>query len=167
MVVAVALFLSGRVHTGAGEVSEWHENLDGAFRIRPPPGWTRRTTDRDGSQIAPAVQPDNGFVSLIISSRLAGDPDPMRHLADVVARPPAGPIRELRWLRQERITLATGLPAAMGEFSQVYRGARVHGWMVLQVHEARLLRAVAVVPEDGHEAYLHEVAAALRSLEPM
>ncbi len=152
---------------GTSSAPEWHVNVNGGFKIRPPPEWTRRTDDRDGTQIAPAVQPTTGFATLIVSVRLASDPDPMAYLTQAAARPPAGPVRELKWLSLDKIVMGDGREGALGEFAQVYRGAPVHGWMAIAVRDGRLVQAVATVPADRAAAWGPTLIASLRSLQAL
>ena len=153
--------------TSTSTEPQWHVNVNGGFKILPPAGWNRRTDDRDGSQIAPAQQPSSGFATLIVSMRLVNDQDALAHLTQAAARAPAGPVRELKWLRQERITMNDGREGALGEFSQIYRGAPVHGWMVIAVREARLVQAVATVPESWAAEWGPALTASLKSLEAL
>lgn len=146
---------------------QWHVNVNAGFKILPPAGWTRRTDDPDGSQIAPPQQPTVGFATLIVSLRLVTDPDAMGHLGQAAARAPAGPVRNLKWLSQERVAMADGREGALGEFSQIYRGAPVHGWMVIAVRDARLVQAVATVPEDRAGPWGPELIRALKSLQAL
>jgi hypothetical protein len=170
---AVFLLLTGFVWLGSGSlaprrpVPAVHRNFDAGFAIRPPRGWTQRTDDVDGTQIAPQQQPVEGFRTLVVSTRLASHPDPKRHLAEMAARPAAGPIRDLKWIRQEPARLSDGTPAALGEFSETYRGAKVHGWVVFTVVQARLLQAVLVLPEAEADAREPEMIEALRTLEAL
>lgn len=152
---------------GRPSAPEWHVNVNGGFKIRPPPEWTRRTDDRDGTQIAPPKQPSSGFATLIVSVRLAADPDPMAHLSQAAARAPGGPVRELRWLRLDKVVMGDGREGALGEFSQIFRGDPVHGWMVIAVRDGRLLQAVATVPADRASAWGPTLVPALRSLEAL
>jgi hypothetical protein len=144
-----------------------HVNFVAGFSIEPPPGWTDRVDDRDGSFIRPTGPDADPRSSLTITARLARDSDPMLELADIQARPLSGPIRHLRWLEVQRVTLDSGLPAVLAEFTQVYRGVPMHGWAVLAVNEARLLHAVGVVPEDRLESEQLQLVAALHTLSPL
>ena len=150
-----------------GPAPEWHTNAVGAFRVRPPAGWDRRTDDRDGSQIAPMTQPATGFAMLVVSARFAVDPDALRHIADAVARPPAGPIRALTWQVPVRVTMEDGAQGAIVEFAQTYRGAEVRGLMLVTVRNARLLQAVATVPADRFTPIAAELRRSLLSLRPL
>jgi hypothetical protein len=167
LAAALWIFALKQAADGHHEVPTWHVNTDGGFRIRPPAGWVKRTDDRDGTQIAPAVQPKGGFATLIVSTRLARDASPMPYLTDVVARPPAGPIRDLVWLRQDKVTLDDGGPGALGEFTQVYRGMPVHGWMMFSVRDGKLLQVVATVPADRADTVKDAMVQALRSVQPL
>ena len=149
------------------QAPEWHINTDAGFKILPPAGWTRRTDDRDGTQIAPPKQPKVGFATLIVSMRLVTDQDAVAHLTEAAARAPAGPVRNLRWHRQEKVTMGDGREGALGEFSQIYRGAPVHGWMVIAVRDSRLVQAVATVPEDRAAAWGPALIHSLKSLEAL
>jgi len=149
------------------EAPAWHVNGEAGFKIQPPPGWTNRVDDRDGSQIAPPEQPKDGFATLIVSARLSRDENPMAYLTDVVARPPAGPIRELEWLREEKVAMADGAPGALGEFTEIYRGMPVHGWMVFSVREGKVIQAVATVPADRAAVMEPVLLAALKSVRPL
>jgi hypothetical protein len=157
----------GPTHSGAPPAPEWHVNVNGGFKILPPPEWTSRTDDRDGTQIAPPVQPTFGFATMIVSVRLASDPDPMAHLTQAAARAPAGPVRDLKWTKLEKVTMGDGHEGVLGEFTQVYRGAPVHGWMVIAVRDARLLQAVATVPAERAAAWGPTLVTSLQSLEAL
>ena len=149
------------------DVPAWHENTEAGFRIEPPAGWTSRTDDADGSQIAPPAQPDDGFAMLIVTTRLAHGENPMGYLLDVANRPAVGPIRELEWLRKERGELKDGGPGSLGEFTEIYRGQPVHGWMVFAVREGRVLQAVGTVPEAYAEGIEGTMIQSLLSLHPL
>lgn len=146
---------------------EWHVNAEAGFRIRPPTGWDNRTDDRDGSVLAPSTQPVDGFATLIVSTRLAIDEDPMSYLRDVVVRPPSGPIRELKWLREEKTTMSDGSPAALGEFTQIYRGMPVHGWMLFTVRDGKLLQAVGTVPHSAASRAESTILRAVKSVQTL
>jgi len=143
-----------------------HVNSLAGFSIAPPPGWTDRIDDRDGSFIRPGDDGDRR-ASLTVSARLARDPDPRLALADIQARRVSGPIRDLRWLGEQEVMLDSGLPGVLAEFTQVYRGVPMHGWAVLAIHEARLLHAVGVVPEEQLAAEQMHLLASLHSLSPL
>ncbi len=172
LLLAASLWILALGGFGLGEdrgpsEPEWHVNVNGGFKILPPAEWTSRTDDRDGTQIAPPVQPTVGFATMIVSVRLASDPDSMAHLTQAAARAPAGPVRDLKWTKLEKVTMGDGHEGALGEFTQVYRGAPVHGWMVIAVRDARLLQAVATVPADRASAWGPTLVTSLRSLEAL
>ncbi|MCO4769269.1 MAG: hypothetical protein KDA24_04510 [Deltaproteobacteria bacterium] len=167
LAAAVWIFAISEANQSKRQVPEWHTNTTAGFSIRPPPGWSSRSDDRDGSQIAPPAQPTDGFATLIVSTRLARDENPMSYLTDVVARPPAGPIRELEWIREEKIAMEDGGPGALGEFTEIYRGMPVHGWMVFAVREGKVLQAVAQVPRAHGGAAEEAILASLRSVRPL
>ena len=148
-------------------VPEWHVNTEAGFRIRPPAGWVNRVDDRDGTQIAPAKQPSNGFATLVVSTRLARDESPMPYLTDVVARPPAGPIRDLKWLREQKITMSDGGDGVLGEFTETYRGLPVHGWVVFSIRQGKVLQAVVQVPADRSKTVEQAMLQALKSIRPL
>lgn len=143
-----------------------HVNSLAGFSIEPPPEWTDRQDDGDGTHIRPGAGGDQR-ASLTVSTRLAYDPDPRLALADIQTRRVSGPIRELRWLDEQEIQLDSGLPGILAEFTQIYRGVPMHGWTVLAVHEARLLHAVGVLPEERVEDQQLQLVAALHSLSPL
>lgn len=163
-VLAFAAVLVWAWRSQPPDVPAEHVNGEAGFGIRPPPGWSLRLDDADGSRIRPPSQPEGGAARLIVSSRLARDPSPLGVLHEIAARPATGPIRELRWIRQERITLDGGADAALGEFLQVEHGVALHSWMVVTVRDSQMLQAVIVVPERAKEAWEGAMLASLRSL---
>ena len=164
---ALWVFALSEANKSTRDVPEWHVNTEAGFRIRPPAGWVNRADDREGTQIAPAKQPSSGFATLIVSTRLARDESPMPYLTDVVARPPAGPIRDLKWLRQEKISMADGGEGALGEFPEIYRGLPVHGWMVFSIRQGKLLQAVVQVPADRADRVEDAMIQSLKSVRPL
>jgi len=167
LAAALWIFALSQASKAHPDVPEWHINPNAGFRVRPPAGWVKRSDDRDGTQIAPAVQPADGFATLIISTRLARDESPMPYLTDVVARPPAGPIRDLEWLKEEKITMSDGGAGALGEFTEIYRGMPVHGWMVFTVRDGKVFQAVATVPADRAIDVQAAMLQSLRSVQPL
>ncbi len=145
-------------------VPEEHINGEAGFGITPPPGWTRRQDDADGSRILPGQELDQGVAWLVVSARMAKDPSPLGLLHEIAARPAAGPIRDLKWLGQERATLANGADAAIGEFVQTEHGQAMHGWMVVTVQHPQMLQAVVVVPERAAKPWRGAMLEALLSL---
>jgi hypothetical protein len=143
-----------------------HVNSLAGFSIEPPPGWTDRQNDRDGTFIRPGPDGDRR-ASLTVSTRLALDPDPRLALVDIQTRRVSGPIRDLRWLGNQQVQLDSGLTGILAEFTQTYRGVPMHGWAVLAVHEARLLHAVGVVPEERVQDQQLQLVSALHTLSPL
>ena len=161
-----------------------HVNAAAGFSIQPPEGWTDRLDDRDGSFIRPAGPGADRRSSITVSARLDAAEAALERarfeaaaearrtyarlaLADMQARPVTGPIRDLVWLETQRVTLDSGLPAVLAEFTQVYRGVPVHGWTIITVDGARLYQAVGVVPETRIQADQLQLVAALHSLSPL
>ena len=144
-----------------------HKNADRGYQIQPPNGWSRAVIDQDGSQIAPARQPSSGFASIIVSTRVAKGEDPLPFLEDVRRRRASGPVKELRWGPVSRITLLRGAPAVIAEFSEIYGGSPVRGWMVVTVSGPRLIQAVGTLPVDARPKLQQAVRDSLRSLEPL
>jgi len=162
---AIALYVFAML-SRPGPVPLEHVNSLAGFSIAPPPGWTDRVDDRDGSFIRPGKDGDRR-ASLTVSTRLARDPDPRLALADIKARRVTGPIRDLQWLGEQQVTLDSGLPGVLAEFTQVYRGVPMHGWAVLAIHDARLLHAVGVVPEARLADEQMHLVSALHTLSPL
>jgi len=165
-VATVALYIYA-VATRPGPPPTAHVNSVAGFSIEPPTGWTDRVDDRDGSFIRPEGEGADRRSSLTVSVRLARDPDPRLALVDMQARSPGGPIRDLKWIGDQRVVLDSGIPAVLAEFTQRYRGVPMHGWAMLAVHEARLFHAVGAVPEERVAESHLELVDSLHSLGPL
>lgn len=136
------------------------------YRIEAPPQWTRVQADNDGSILAPANQPEDGFFSIVVSTRFTRDADPMAIIDAASVRPDAGPVKDVRWTERQRTTIGASIPAALAEFEQTYLGVRVRGWMLVGIRDNRLYQAVGVVPASSALDVGMEVLNALRTLEP-
>ena len=168
VVVAVALFAARTVmDLIPQDIPPVHTNYELAFSIEPPLGWDDRQDDPDGTVIQPLVQGALGSRSLVINNRLANGADPVSALHEITARPPAGPVRDLEWLRVEHVQLDSGGDAALGEFAQRVQSTPLHGWMVLTRDGSRMLQAVAVVPEAEVEELQFEVLKSIRTLRAL
>lgn len=144
-----------------------HTHRSLGYRLVAPPGWSRVQTDRDGSILAPADQPEGGFFSIVISTRFTREDDPMAILDAARVRPDQGPVKDVRWTERQRTTIGASIPAALAEFEQVYLGVRVRGWMLVAIRENRMFQAVGVVPFDSALDVGMEVLSSLRTLEPI
>jgi hypothetical protein len=150
-----------------GDPPPAHENPRAGFRITPPPGWTERVDDQDGSRIAPPFSADRGMSWIVVSTRLTPNPDPKRYLQELTEKPATGPVAELRWGEVERVHLDAGMEGAWVELSQTWQGRPVKGWLLATVDAARLLQVSAVLPADRSPQEFEALRAALLTIAPL
>ena len=165
-IAAVAVYVYA-LATSPDPPSGAHVNSVAGFSIEVPEGWTDRVDDRDGTFIRPEGEGADRRSSITVSVRLARDPDPRLALVDMQARSAGGPIRELKWIGDQRVMLDSGIPAVLAEFTQRYRGVPMHGWAMLAVHEARLFHAVGALPVERVARDHLELVDSLHSLSPL